>query len=130
MPDRLGFDGGLTAALGVRDLDRAVDWYRSALGFRLLYRLEEAGWCEMATPVPGVNLGLSEVETVEPRGGATLTFGVRDLDAARRALEGAGVPFDGATMTFEGIARLATFFDPDGNKLMLYQDLKGRHGGG
>ena len=66
----------------------------------------------------------------EPRGGATLTFGVRDLDAARRALEGAGVPFDGATMTFEGIARLATFFDPDGNKLMLYQDLKGRHGGG
>lgn len=33
------------------------------------------------------------------------------------------VPFDGDTLTIEGMVRLATFYDPDGNKLMLYQGL-------
>jgi predicted enzyme related to lactoylglutathione lyase len=125
----IGYDGGLTAALGVSDLGRSIDWYRSVLGFRLLYRMEEMGWCELATEVKGVNVGLSEVERVEPRGGATLTFGVKDIDAARRRLEATNVRFDGDTMTIEGMGRLATFFDPDGNKLMLYEDLRGAHGG-
>jgi predicted enzyme related to lactoylglutathione lyase len=130
MGSALGYDGGLTAAMGVADLDRAIAWYRSVLGFTLLYRKEEMGWCELSTAVPGVNVGLSQVETVEPRGGATLTFGVKDIDHARRALEAQRVRFDGETMTIEGMVRLATFFDPDGNKLMLYQDLQHAHAGG
>lgn len=129
MASPLGFDGGLTAALGVADLDRAIAWYSGVLGFRLLYRMDDMGWCELVTEVPGVNVGLSQVETVEPKGGATLTFGVRDIAAARRRLEDAAVPFDGPTMTIEGMVSLATFYDPDGNKLMLYQDRKGTHAG-
>jgi predicted enzyme related to lactoylglutathione lyase len=130
MVSDLGYDGGLTAAMGVTDLDRAIDWYRSALGFTLRYRKEEMGWCELATETLGVNIGLSEVEQVEARGGATLTFGVRDIGRARARLEASGVRFDGDTMTIEGMVKLATFFDPDGNKLMLYQDLDGSHESG
>ncbi len=31
--------------------------------------------------------------------------------------------FDGDTMTLPGLVMLATLFDPDGNKMMLFQDL-------
>ena len=43
-----------------------------------------------------------------------------DLDAARDALESKGVEFDGDTRTIEGMVKLATFFDPDGNKLNAF----------
>ncbi len=125
----LGFDGGLTAALGVSDLDRALAWYGDILGFRLRYRKDEIGWCELATPVAKVNIGLSVVEKAGGPGGATLTFGVRYLDAARARLEERGVRFDGPSQDIPGLARLATFYDPDDNALMLYQDLSGAHNG-
>lgn len=84
-------------------------------------RVEELGWCELGTETPRVNVGLSQVDK---GGGATLTFGVIDIDAARRLLEGKDVRFDGSTRTYEGMVRLATFYDPDQNVLMLYQDLQ------
>ena len=45
------------------------------------------------------------------------------MDAARKTLEDANVRFDGETREFGGMVRLATFYDPDGNTLMLYQSL-------
>lgn len=123
MTNDLGFDGGLTCAMQCSDLDRAVAWYQDRLGLTELYRVEDMGWCELRSPVARVNVGLSEVETPEVRGGATLTFGVTDIDRARSRLEAQEVAFDGETQTIPGMVRLATFYDPDGNKLMLYQDL-------
>ncbi|MGH7163577.1 MAG: VOC family protein [Planctomycetota bacterium] len=116
-------DGGLTCAMAVKDMKASIDWYRDRLGFRLLYQAEQMGWCELATPVERVNVGLSQVEKPEVKGGATLTFGVKDIEAARKTLEAGKVRFDGPTQTIPGMVKLATFYDPDGNKLMLYQDL-------
>lgn len=124
MASPLGYDGGLTCALQVKDLTAAIVWYQDLLGFSLLYKMDEMGWCEMATAVDRVNVGLSQVESPEVKGGATLTFGVTDIDAARAILEGKDVRFDGETMTIPDMVKLATFFDPDGNKLMFYQDLQ------
>lgn len=123
MTGTLGYDGGLTCALAVRDVDKAIDWYRDVLGFELLYKVDEMGWCELKSPVARVNVGLSQVESPEVKGGATLTFGVVDIDASRRQLEKRDVRFDGETMTIPDMVKLATFYDPDGNKLMLYQSL-------
>ncbi len=128
MAEGLGFDGGLTCALGVRDLQASIAWYRDVLGFELLYEAGEMGWCELRTPVRKVNVGLSQIENPEVRGGTTLTFGVQDVDQARARLAQQDVKFDGETQTVPGMVKLATFFDPDGNKLMLYQDLSSRHG--
>jgi predicted enzyme related to lactoylglutathione lyase len=50
-------------------------------------------------------------------------FGVEDLAVARAALEAEDVRFDGPTETIEGMVSTATFYDPDGNALMLAQDL-------
>jgi predicted enzyme related to lactoylglutathione lyase len=69
-------------------------------------------------------VGLSQVEKAGGEGGAVLTFGVKDIDAARKRLETADVRFDGDTQTIPDMVKLATFFDPDGNALMLFQDLQ------
>jgi predicted enzyme related to lactoylglutathione lyase len=122
--DAIGYDGGLTCAINVTDLDRASAWYQDVLGFTLLYRVEEIAWCELETAVARVTIGLAQAETVTPGGGATPTFGVTDIDAAKAALDAAGVRQDGDIQTIPGMVRLLTFYDPDGNALMFYQDLQ------
>ena len=115
------YDGGLTCALGVTDLDRAIAWYQDVLGFKLLYRRDDIAWCELSTGVENVSVGLSERREAGGSGGATLTFGVADLDAARAELEARSVRLDGDIMEIGGLVRLQTFFDPDDNALMFYQ---------
>jgi predicted enzyme related to lactoylglutathione lyase len=105
------------------DFARSAAWYQENLGFKLLYQVEEMGWGEFSTPVERVLLGLSQVDKVEVKGGTTLTFGVNDIDKARATLEERKVRFDGDTITIPDMVKLATFFDCDGHKLMLYQSL-------
>lgn len=123
MPNNLGFDGGLTCALQCSNMKKSIDWYQEKLGFEEQYKMEEMGWCELKSPVARVNVGLSQVEKPEVKGGATLTFGVSDIDASRSKLEDQGVKFDGDTIVIPDMVKLATFYDLDGNKLMFYQDL-------
>jgi len=124
MGNSFEYDGGLTAALGVADFESAIQWYQDVLGFKLLYKMDEMAWCELSTGVDRVNIGLSAVEQMHTGGGgATLTFGVKDIDKARAELEGKGVKFDGETRVIPEMVKLATFFDPSGNTLMFYQDL-------
>lgn len=112
----------ITLAISVRDRHASADWYRDMLGFELIHHIDEAGWSEMQTKTQGVTLGLGE--QAEPAPGNTVpVFGVADISGARAALESAGVRFDGATETIEGMVSTATFFDPDNNAMMLAQDL-------
>ena len=122
------YDGGLTCSMGVTSLDRSIEWYTSVLGMTLLYRREDIGWCELSSAVDKVNVGLSEVEAAGGRGGATLTFGVIDIEAAKASLDAAGVRQDGPIRDIPDLVRLLTFYDPDDNALMLYQDLQAAHG--
>ena len=123
MASSINYDGGLTCAMSVTNLDAAIAWYQEVLGFELLYKLDDMGWCELKSPVDRVNVGLSQVETAGGKGGATLTWGVKSVDDARRELEAKNVRFDGESQVIEGMVKLATFFDPDNNALMLYEDL-------
>ena len=118
------FDGGLTCSVNVAEIQAAMRWYQEVLGFELVYYLEKLGWCKLKSPVPGVNVGLSQVEKMPPPGGnAVLTWGVKDIQAAKDDLESRNVAFDGDIRTVEGMVKLATFYDPDGNCYMLYQDI-------
>ena len=118
----IGYDGGLTLSLPVSDMDKAIAWYQDALGFELKYRMDDIGWCEMTTGVDRVTVGLSVTEDPNP-GGATPTFGVQDIEAARATLEDKNVRLDGDIMTIPDMVRLQTFYDLDGNALMFFQDL-------
>ena len=117
-------DHTITIAMSVRDRHLSAEWFSEKLGFTLLHHIDEAGWSEMQTKTDGVTLGLGEQS--EPAPGNTVpVFGVSDIDTARKNLEAAEVKFDGETETVEGMVSTATFYDPDGNALMLAQDLSG-----
>lgn len=126
MPSPLNYTGGLTLSCQCKDRKKSAKWYTDVLGFQMLYDVAEIGWCELATETKGVNIGLSEVESPKVGAGPVPTFGVKDIDAARKKLESKDVRFDGATMEIPGMVKLATFFDLDGNAMMLFQDLQGQ----
>ena len=115
-------DNTITLALSVRDRHASADWYEKNLGFEVLYHADNVGWSEMKTKTEGVVLGLGEQMEAKP-GNCVPVFGTPDIAAARSAREGVGVKFDGPTETIEGMVSTATFYDPDGNALMLAQDL-------
>ena len=119
---RVTLENTITFALSVSDRHGSASWYSEMLGFELLYHADEAGWSELATFTDGVTLGLGEQGKPAP-GNAVPVFGVMDITSARAALEDANVRFDGPTDTIPDMVSTATFYDPDGNALMLAQDL-------
>jgi CreA protein len=121
---KIDWAGESTAALGVSDYDRSLAWYRDVLGWEVVFELPEWKWAQLQSPVQGLLVGLGQSEEVKNGGGATLTFTVKDIEATRGYLEGQGVRFDGDTHQVEDMVKLATFYDPDGNALMLAQQLK------
>lgn len=118
----VSLESTLTLAMSVRDRHASAKWYEETLGFELIMHIDEAGWSEMKTKTEGVTLGLGE--QAEPSPGNTVpVFGISDIATARANLEAIGVKFDGETETIEEMVATATFYDPDGNALMLAQDL-------
>ena len=123
MPD-FTYNGTITLASSVADLDASIAWFKDVLGFEEVFKVAEAGWAEVSTPAEGVSIGLGQTdEGVDGSGGSTPVFGVVDIDAARAELEAKGVRFAGETVELPGMVRLATFFDPDGNSYMFAQSL-------
>jgi predicted enzyme related to lactoylglutathione lyase len=114
----------ITASMGVTDIDRSIAWYGEVLGFDLLYKAEEIGWCEMKTHIPGVNVGLSQNESVPQGGNATNVWSVGDIHAAKAHLDAHGVKQDGDIQHIPDLVKLLTFYDPDGNAMMLAQSLQ------
>jgi catechol 2,3-dioxygenase-like lactoylglutathione lyase family enzyme len=112
----------LVISVGVSNLERAIEWYKDVLGLELVYKLDQHGWCEMSTATKHVTIGLGQTEEVNP-GSTTPTFGVLDIDTARKHLESKDVRFDGDTYEIEGMVKLCMFYDPDGNSYMLAQSL-------
>lgn len=112
----------LTLSIAVTDRAASAQWYSTHLGFEEVLSIDEAGWTELTTSVPGVTLGLGDSDKASP-GNCVPVFGVSDIKEARSALEKESVKFDGDTITIEGMVRIATFYDPDGNAIMLAEDL-------
>jgi predicted enzyme related to lactoylglutathione lyase len=109
----------------VSDMDRAVAFYRDALGLSLRMRHEDA-WAELEAGA--VRIGLhGGGEAAAPRAdeatarGGTVVFAVHDLDASKAALEERGVVFENHLGEVPGYARYASFADPDGNPMQLIE---------
>lgn len=117
-------DETINISFSVKDRHASAKWYESMLGFETIYHADEAGWSELQTKIVGVTIGLGE-HTKPALGNCVPVFGIADLDAARQKLEQAKVKFDGETDVVEGMVKTATFYDPDGNALMLAEDLTG-----
>lgn len=118
----IAVDETITIAMSVKDRHKSADWYKEVLGFETIFHIDDAGWSEVQTNTKNVTLGLGEHVQPAP-GNCVPVFGIADLDAARAKLEEVGVRFDGPTDVIEGMVKTATFYDPDGNALMLAQNL-------
>ncbi|MFN8638302.1 MAG: VOC family protein [Dehalococcoidia bacterium] len=125
-------DGGYSlSTLGqigqpVRDLERAVAFYRDALGARHLATFNPPGLAFF--DLDGVRLMLDSIGEAQGHG-APLYFRVDDIEAARAALEGRGVAVDAPHLINRDDAGvfgragmetwMAFFRDPDENILAL-----------
>ncbi len=118
----ISLEDTITISLSVTDRHASADWYKNMLGFDTIYHADEAGWSELQTNTTGVTIGIGEHTKPAP-GNCVPVFGIADLDTARQKMEQHNVKFDGDTITVEGMVKTATFYDPDGNALMLAEDL-------
>jgi predicted enzyme related to lactoylglutathione lyase len=101
----------------VSDVGRAVDFYSGTLGLDVTQQEDE--WAELE--VNDLRIGLNARESEGGTGGGVLAFQPSDgVEDAVEELEAAGVEFpDGITEHPWG--RIASFHDPDGNDLQLYE---------
>ena len=101
----------------VSDLDRAIAFYTSALGFRLSSRDAVARFL-----VDGVLVELvptSDPNLLSGRGNARLAVAVGNLEAALQGLRAKGLVVSEAQQVSNG--QLASLKDPDGNEVVLWQ---------
>jgi predicted enzyme related to lactoylglutathione lyase len=101
----------------VRNMDKAIDFYRDVLGFPLKSRDYVARF-----EVDGVLFELvpaHENDTIAGPGNARLSLGVKDLKSAIAYLGSKGVQATAAKQEVGGM--LSLFHDPDGNELCLWQ---------
>jgi predicted enzyme related to lactoylglutathione lyase len=107
--------------LPVRDIDQAVDFYVGTLG--LEQRQKESKWAQL--DANGLGIGLNANESPSGDGGAVIAFQTEgDLEDAVQRLQGQGVEFPGE-ISEHPWGRVASFKDPDGNDLQLYEPPKG-----
>jgi len=114
----------ITISFTVSDRAATAKWYETHFGFKEIFSFDPAGWTELSTNTPGVTLGLGDAMEAKPWNSIPV-FGVDDLDTSRKALEAAAVKFDGETIVVDGMVKVATFYDPDGNAVMMAEDLSG-----
>ena len=102
----------------VRDMSRAVEFYRDVLGLRVNDTQEQ--WSDLEAN--GLKLGLNAREEVgASEGGAVITFEPEDgIDAAVEELRGKGVEFSGGISDHDW-GRIAPFKDSEGNDLQLFE---------
>ena len=117
----LGLQPGATISIPVRDLKKSVAWYRRTFGFEVARTLHEPAWCELTTPTAHVRIGLAQVDGGES-GDTTPIFSVGSIEVAAAALAAEHIATS-EVVTVAGHARLLTLQDPDGNTLMIQEEL-------
>jgi catechol 2,3-dioxygenase-like lactoylglutathione lyase family enzyme len=107
----------------VKDAEAATTFYRDALGIRFLFAFPHMAFFD----ADGVRLYLSEPESADFHGRATIYFRVSDIDAAVAALEARGVVFGGRPHVVhrDGAIELWMCFtkDPDGNNIVVMSEV-------
>jgi predicted enzyme related to lactoylglutathione lyase len=107
--------GIATVWLPVRDMDRAVGFYRDSLGLEVVDH--DGDWSEVTAG--DQRIGLNEGESPAGDGGAVIAFGVDDIASTVESLKGEGVEFAGEVSEHPW-GKVVPFKDSEGNDLQLY----------
>ena len=107
--------------LPVSDVPRSLSFYRDTLSLDEVHSGED--WAEL--DANGLHIGLNSTEKPGADGGAVIAFQPQtSLDEAVEELRGEGVEIAGE-ISEHSWGRVATFKDPDGNDLQLYEPPSG-----
>ena len=107
----------------VADMERAIAFYRDALGLQVTQ--EDETWAQ--ADANGVMIGLNahESEGAGGGGGPVISFQPEgEIEEAKQQLESQGVSFP-AEISEHPWGRIATFKDSEGNDLQLFEPPKG-----
>lgn len=110
------------ASIPVTDQDRALDFYTSKLGFRLVTDqpfTDDQRWIELGIPGADSRIVLFRFDNgLKPGGPMNVTFWTDDVEATAQELKGKGVEFTMDPKREDwGVA--AAFKDLDGNLFVL-----------
>ncbi len=105
--------------LPVTDMGRAVEFYGQTLGMEV--EQQESEWAQLRANDLRIGLNARDEESPGGDGGAVIAFSPEGgIDGAVDELKGKGVEFAGE-ISDHPWGRIATFKDPDGNDLQLYE---------
>jgi predicted enzyme related to lactoylglutathione lyase len=106
--------------LPTRDVPAAAEFYAKTLGLPQSVYMPERHFSEYETGNLTLSVYNAEQMGLEHHPNPNpVALHVDDVAAAREALEGRGVAFQGDTLD-TGVCHMAFFADPDGNALMLH----------
>lgn len=112
-------DGIATVWLPVSDMDRALRFYAETLGLDV--EQQEDDWSMVTAGSVSIGLNGRDEENSGGEGGAVIAFRPsEDIEEAVEALSAEGVEIAGG-VTEHPWGKVATFLDPDGNELQLYE---------
>jgi predicted enzyme related to lactoylglutathione lyase len=103
----------------VKDMDRAVEFYHQLLGLKLLFKRED--WSEF--DLDGQRLALRKVSALSVPGDSAvpgISLLARPIEQVIATLKQKGVQFTEELEVYP-YGKLASFRDPDGNILGLYE---------
>lgn len=127
-PTSLGITGVGQVAINVRDVGRAVEFYRDVLGLRFLFQIPNAAFFDCG----GLRLMIGTAETPElDHLASILYYRVPDIHAAYAALQSGGVATEDAPHLIARMPdhELWMFFlrDPEGNLLGMMSEVRSVH---
>ncbi|HWE48791.1 MAG TPA: VOC family protein [Bryobacteraceae bacterium] len=111
-------------AITVRDLERAVNWYRDVLGLRFLFSAGHLAFFDC----DGVRLMLSRSEPVESVHSSVIYFKTDDIDASSRGLTEKGAALEESPKMIAKMPDhelwMAFFRDSEGNLLAFMSEVR------
>jgi predicted enzyme related to lactoylglutathione lyase len=111
-------DGISVVWVPVTDMDRSLEFYADTLGLDIEH--QEDDWSMVVAGAVRVGLNARE-DAHHGEGGGVIAFAVSDdIEEAVSELASAGVEIAG-DVTEHPWGKVATFLDPDGNELQLYE---------
>ena len=105
----------------VLDFERAKSFYMEDLEFKLVLEDQESNWAEFQIS-PGAKIAIHGVKVTNANPIGALVLDVENLEKSELWLRGKGIKLTDKE-EIPGLAKLASFTDPDGNVIQLSQTL-------
>ena len=112
------FKPGIGFHYNASNLERTLAFYTEKLGFSELYYDTNSRQAMLSTNTKDCFIGFAEIQSVVPSS-TCITLEVENIKQAVKTLQQKGVEFKDGIFEIPNLVKLATFFDPDGYKLML-----------